>query len=241
MRFSVWIAGSLTLLPLSAQSTVALATGNVVLQQDEAYVEFDVINQSSRPAHAWTMALTAKRNTAPAQVEFLLTSESCSRDATGPLAPGQSRHCAVSLRSANPTPLLEATPRITAVLYEDGSAEGDLAALDRQTTERAVRLRIRQYWLDRLREVCATPSVDSLRKFAALLQDPGSAVPAGLDASPNFAREQRWLEQQTANALQQVQLHDLDPAAAVRGLAAELERRVNLAKEGAALFPPRKT
>jgi len=237
MRFPLWIAGSLTLLPLSAQSTVGLATGNVVLQQDEAYVEFDVTNHSSRPAHAWTMSLTAKRNTNPSQVEFLLTSEACSRDASGPLAPNQTRHCAVSLHSASPVPILEATPRVTAVLYEDGTTEGDLAALERQSADRGIRLRARQYWLDRLREICATPSLQSLKNFADILRDPGPAIPAGLAADPNFTREQRWLQQQASNALQQIQLHDLDPAAAVRGLTEDVERRVNLAREAAALFP----
>jgi hypothetical protein len=242
MRFPLWIiAGSLTLLPLSAQSTAALAVRNLVLQQDESLVEFDVVNQGSRAAHAWTMAITAKRNSTPPQVEFLLTSESCSRDATGPLAAGETRHCRASLRSANAAPILEAIPRATAVLFEDGSAEGDLSALDRQTAERAMRVRIRQYWLGRFREACAegVPPGDQLKQFAAIVRDP--APPADLAADAAFVREQRWVEQQVANAVQQTEAHNLDAGATVRGLGSELERRVKIAQEAAALFPPRKT
>ena len=63
MRFPLWIiAGSLTLLPLSAQSTAALTVRNLVLQQDESIVEFDVVNQASKPLHAWTLAITEKLN-----------------------------------------------------------------------------------------------------------------------------------------------------------------------------------
>ena len=243
MRFLIWIAGSLTLLPLSAQSTAALAVRNVVLQQDESYVEFDVVNQASKPVHAWTMALTAKRNTTPAQVEFLLTSESCMRDATGLLAPSETRHCAVSLRSASSGPILEAAPRVTAVLFEDGTADGDMAALDRQAADRAMRVRIRQYWLDRFREACApgTEAADQLKKFAAVVKEPAPPPPPDLSADAGFAREKHWVEQQVANAVQQTEAHNLDAATTLRGLGSELERRLKIAQAAAALFPARKT
>lgn len=243
MRFLIWIAGSLTLLPLSAQSTAALAVRNVVLQQDESYVEFDVANQASKPVHAWTMALTAKRNTAPAQVEFLLTSESCMRDATGPLAASQTRHCAVSLRSASNGPIVEAVPRVTAVLFEDGMAEGDMAALDRQAADRAMRVRIRQYWLDRFHEACALTAApaDQLKKFADVVKSPVPPPPAEMFADAGFAREQHWVEQQVNNAVQQTDAHNLDAATTLRGLQAELERRLKIAQDAAALFPARKT
>jgi len=246
MRFSLWIAGSLTLLPLSAQSPTALAVRNLILQQDESYVEFDVTNQSPRPAHAWTMAITAKRSGAQALVEFLLTSESCSREITGPLAPAETRRCSATLRSASGDPLLEATPRITAVLFEDGSAEGDLAMIDRQTNERAMRLRARQYWLDRFQEACAAgPSgaspADQLQRFAAMVHTPGPTLPTDLAADSGFLRETRWLDQQVSNALQQTELHNLDAGTTLRGLGADLERRLKLAKDAAALFPSRKT
>jgi len=242
MRFPLWIvAGSLTLLPLSAQSAAALAVRNLVLQQDESVVEFDVTNQGSKPVHAWTMAITAKRNSTPPQVEFLLTSESCSRDATGPLAAAETRHCRASLRSANGSPILEAAPRVTAVIFEDGSAEGDLAALDRQTVDRAMRVRIRQFWLDRFREACAegVPPGDQLKKFAAIVN--ASTPPADMAADAGFVREQRWVEQQVTNAVQQTEAHNLDAATTLRGLGSELERRVKIAQEAAALFPARKT
>jgi hypothetical protein len=242
MRLPLWIAGSLTLLPLSAQSTAALAVRNLVLQQDESIVEFDIVNQSSKAAHAWTMAITAKRNGSPALVEFLLTSESCARDASGPLTATETRHCRASLRSASDVPIVEATPRVTAILFEDGSAEGDLATLDRQTAERAMRVRIRQYFLDRFHEACAPdlPAADQLKKFAAAVRDP-APPPAPLAADAGFVREQRWVEQQVENAIQQTDAHNLDPGTTVRGLGSELERRVKIAEAAAALFPPRKT
>jgi hypothetical protein len=243
MRFLAWIAGSLTLLPLSAQSTNALAVRNVVLQQDESYVEFDVANQASKPVHAWTMALTAKRNSTPSQVEFLLTSESCMRDAKGPLDAAQTRHCSVSLRSASGGPVLEVVPRVTAVLFEDGAAEGDMAALDRQANDRAIRVRIRQYWLDRFQEACA-PGVapaDQLKKLAAMVREPAGPPPGDLTADPNFQREKNRVEQQVDNAVQQTDAHNLDAGTTLRGLGSELERRLKIAKEAAALFPPRKT
>jgi hypothetical protein len=242
MRFRLWIAGSLTLLPLSAQSTTALAVRNIVLQQDDAYVEFEVANQSSKPAHAWTMAITAKRNGTP-QVEFLLTSESCARDAAGPLAATQTRHCTASFRSASSSPIVEAVPRVTAVLFEDGTAEGDVAALDRQTAERAARVRIREYWLARFKEACAdgVPPADQLKKFADFVRSPDAATPTDLSADPGFQREKRWIDQQVANAVQQTDAHNLDAATVIRGLAGELERRVKVAQQSAALFPPRKT
>lgn len=243
MRFRLWIAGSLTLLPLSAQSTTALAVRNLVLQQDESYVEFDVANQSSRPAHAWTMAVTAKRNGTPPQVEFLLTSESCSRDATGPLAAAQTRHCSASLRSASAGPVLEAVARVTAVLFEDGAAEGDVAALDRQSAERGMRVRIREFWLERFKEACAegVPPADQLKKFAEIVRAPGAAAPADMAADPGFQREERWVEQQVANAVQQTRTYNLDAGTTLRGLGGELERRVKVAQQAAAVFPPRKT
>jgi len=243
MRFLFWIAGSLTLLPLSAQSTAALAVRNLVLQQDESVVEFDVVNQSSKPVHAWTMAITAKRNSAPPQVEFLLTSESCSRDATGPLGAAETRHCRASLRSASGGPILEAAPRVTAVLFEDGSVEGDVATLERQAAERAMRVRIRQYWLDRFHEACAegVPPADQLKKFAAIVREPGTAQPVDLAADAGFVREHRWVEQFVANAVQQTEAHNLDAGTTVRGMGAELERRVKIAQEAAALFPAKKT
>ena len=230
----------MTLLPLSAQSTAALAVRNLVLQQDESFVEFDVVNQSSKPVHAWTMAITAKRNSAPPQVEFLLTSESCSRDAAGPLGAAEARHCRASLRSASGSPILEAAPRVTAVLFEDGSAEGDIASLDRQTSERAMRVRIRQYWLDRFHEACAegVPLADQLKKFAAVVREP---PPADLAADAGFLREQRWVEQFVSNAVQQTEAHNLDAGTTLRGMGSELERRVKIAQAAAALFPARKT
>lgn len=243
MRFRLWIAGSLTLLPLSAQSTAALAVRNLVLQQDESYVEFDVANQSSKPVHAWTMAITAKRSGTPPQVEFLLTSERCSRETTTPLAPAETRRCTASLRSAAASPIVEAAPRVTAVLFEDGSAEGDVAALDRQTAERAMRVRIREYWMERFQEACAAgvPPADQLKKFAAMVQTPAAAPPADMAADLGFQREKQWVEQQVANAVQQTEAHNLDAAATVRGLSVEFERRVKVARQAAAVFPQRKT
>jgi len=243
MRLSLWIAGSLTLLPLSAQSTTALAVRNVVLQQDESYVEFDVANQSSRPVHAWTMAITAKRRgTPPAEIEYLLTSESCSREVSGPLGAAEIRHCSVSLRSATEGPTLDVAPRITAVLFEDGSAEGDTAILDRQSTGRAQRVRVRQYWLDRFQEASAAPTpADQLRKFGEMVHAAEASAPPALAADAMFLSETRWLERQVANALQQTEVHNLDAGTVCRGLGAELERRLKIAKDAAALFPARNT
>ena len=243
MRWSLWIAGSLTLLPLSAQSTTALAVRNVVLQQDESYVEFDVANQSSKPVHAWTMAISAKRSgTPPAEVEYLLTSESCLRDAAGPLAAVGIRHCSVSLRSAAEGPTLDVTPRVTAVLFEDGSAEGDTAVLDRQSTERALRVRARRYWLDRFQEASAAPTpADQLRKFGEMVRAAQVNAPPDLAGDSMFLRETRWLERQVSNALQQEETHNLDAGTIWRGLGAELERRLGVAQDAAALFPLRRT
>jgi len=243
MRFSLWVAGSLTLLPLSAQSTAALAVRNVILQQDESYLEFDIANQASKPVHSWTMAIRAKVSGTQTPAEFRLTSESCSRDATGPLGPSETRHCTVSLRQATGGPTLNAEPRVTAILFEDGAVEGDTAMLDRQAAERALRVRTRQYWLDQFGEACAPGSAASpsgeLEKFASMVRNPGSTVPVDLAADANCVREQRWLEQQVSNALEQTAAHNLEPAAVLRGLGADLERRLKMAKDAAALFPPR--
>lgn len=231
----------MTLLPLSAQSTTALAVRNLILQQDESYVEFDVANQSSKPVHSWTMAITAKGNGTSAQVEFLLTSESCSREIAGPLGPAETRHCSATLRSASGAPTVDVAPRITAVSFEDGTTEGDLALLGRQTMERAMRVRARQYWLDRFQEACAAPTpADQLQKFAAMVGSQ-AGVPADLATDSSFLRETRWLEQQVLNALQQTATHNLDAGTVWRGLGAELERRLKIAKDAAALFPARDT
>jgi hypothetical protein len=241
MRLLGWIAGSLTLLPLSAQSTTPLAVRNVILQQDESYVEFDVTNQASKPAHAWTMAIRAKVSGAQAPAEFHLTSETCSRDATGPLRASETRHCAISLRQPAAAPTLDAEPRVTAVLFEDGSTEGDATLLDRQSAERAMRLKARQYWMDLLQQVCATAATPArqLQRFAGMVKTPGASLPAGLASEAGFAREKQWMEQQVSNALQQSETHNVDDATILRGLGADLERRLKLAKDAAALFPPR--
>jgi len=83
--------------------------------------------------------------------------------------------------------------------------------------------------------------VDQLRQFAGLLRAPAANLPEDLARDPSFVREQRWLEQQVSNALGQTEMHNLDAGTTLSGLRAEMERRLKVAEEAAALFPARKT
>jgi hypothetical protein len=49
------------------------------------------------------------------------------------------------------------------------------------------------------------------------------------------------VEQQVTNAVQQMEAHNLNAATTLRGLGSELERRLKIAQDAAALFPGRKT
>ena len=82
---------------------------------------------------------------------------------------------------------------------------------------------------------------DQLKRFAEMVKEPGAATPANLAADAGFLREKRWVEQQVTNAVQQTEAHDLDAATTLRGLGSELERRLKVAQDAAALFPGRKT
>jgi len=125
------IAITIALTSLVAQEPASLAIRNLRYDAKKATVEFDVASVSAKPIHSWLITVLLGDGTS------ILTPRNCS--AAG--------HCQASVdfgedAAANVKPEV----RISAVLFEDGTAEGDLRLLQSEIDEAQLRLRALEAW-----------------------------------------------------------------------------------------------
>ncbi|MGA2184904.1 MAG: hypothetical protein ABSH47_17940 [Bryobacteraceae bacterium] len=128
MKLSILI---LLLVPLAAQEPAALAIRNVRYDAKKKTVDFDVANQSAKPVHAWLVTVALGNGTS------LVTPRNCS----------PAGHCKadVDFGPGNAS-RLEPEVRVSAVLFEDGTAEGDLRLLQSEIDDARIRLRALESW-----------------------------------------------------------------------------------------------
>lgn len=237
----VAVLALLPLCPIQAQ-TLPLAVRNPNVDLEKLTVEFDVLNTSTKPVHSWLMTVNIKaKNQAgetwlPAGIEF--TSDACGRGA-GELGPMQVRHCACPLPfAATEGTSAEADVQISALLYSDGTAEGDLAFLDSVIRGRRNRLVALQHWQERFREASKAPAPSlQLKSFAKMLFGADPDFPAEILYDSTAMREQKNLQAQLAPMLEAAADH---PSAAydfVSRLSQMFEQRIREAIEQCKAFP----
>ncbi len=254
MKIAALILSLLPFLSLNAQDSTALVVQNLKIDPKEVTVEFDVVNQSTKPIRAWMMTVTTKkRGPLPANsgeiappggfwtANLLTTSESCREESAGSLAPGQSRHCSDHVEFGEPeATLLGASVRFTAVLFEDGAAEGDLKRIDSAIRERQTRLRSVRYWQERFQEARKAPSpMDQLKAFEKTLSGADPSIPQDLLSDSIAMRERKSLQFQVSSLIQQVGTRGVDAGGMIQMLDGMIQRQVRQATESSRAFPPR--
>jgi hypothetical protein len=254
MKIAALILSLLPFLSLNAQDSTALVVQNLKIDPKEVTVEFDVVNQSTKPIRAWMMTVTTKKKKplsassgeiAPPggfwTANLLTNSESCPEESTGSLAPGQSRHCSDHVEFGEPeATLLGASIRFTAVLFEDGVAEGDLKRIDSTIRERQTSLRSARYWQERFQEARKAPTpMDQLKAFEKTLSGPDPSMPQDLLYDRIAMSERKSLQVQVSNLIQQVGTRGVDAGGMIQMLDGMIQRQVRQATESSRAFPPR--
>jgi hypothetical protein len=118
------------LLPLAAQEPAALAIRNVRFDAKKATVDFDVVSQSAKPVHAWLVIVALGKGTS------LVTPRNCS----------PAGHCQADVDFGQGAAPLAPEVRVSAVLFEDGTAWGDLKLLQTEIDDARLRLRALEAW-----------------------------------------------------------------------------------------------
>ncbi len=243
MKLIALILSMLPLLTLSAQEPAALVIRNLKMDMEKTIVDFDVVNQSSKPVQAWLMRVDATKEPIPGDVKSGLqeTSESCPQPMPLPLGSSQSRHCSVYLGYIQREgPPLFPQARITAILFEDGTAEGDLRLLDRTIEERRMRSRALQYWLGQLEQVrSGNHLVEGLQKLEKMLTAPDSSVPEEFIYDSTALWEREILRVSVSNLLQYIDNHRNDPGMALSQFISTFKLRTQAAYQRAQTFPSR--
>jgi hypothetical protein len=202
---------TLLLAPLAAQQPAALAIRNIRFDAKKATVDFDVANQTAKPVHAWLVTVALSNPAVPEwRGTSLVTPRNCS-PATGPV-----RHCQADVDFGDgDAGRLEPEVRVSAVLFEDGTAEGDLRLLQSEIDDARIRLRALEYWQGRFKEE-------------------SSLAKAFEGTPPDIAY--------TSAAINEREIVELlATKATTPQIAAILEQRVNAAVEQTMLFPARDT
>ncbi|MFI5176418.1 MAG: hypothetical protein ACHQKY_16280, partial [Terriglobia bacterium] len=253
MKIAALILSLLPFLSLNAQDSTALVVQNLKIDPKEVTVEFDVVNQSTKPIRAWMMTVTTKKNkplsansgeVAPPggfwTANLLTTSESCPEESTKSLAPSQSRHCSDHVEFGEPeATLLDASVRFTAVLFEDGVAEGDLKRIDSAIRERQMHLRSVRYWQERFQEARKAPTpMDQLKAFEKTLSGPDPSIPQDLLYDSIAMSERKSLQFQVSSLIQQVGTRGVDAGGMIQMLDGMIQRQVRQATESSRVFPP---
>lgn len=243
MKFFPLILTLVSFLRLSAQEPTALTVKNLKVDLEKLTVDFDVLNQSAKPVHVWTMTIaTTKKKPSGQAYPFngLTTSESCSRGTAVTLNPAQSRRCKIDAEYNEPgAALLEAGVRITAVLFEDGTAEGDLRLLDSTIEQRRMTLRALQFWQGRFQDARKGASpINQLKAFAKMLVDADPGIPRELLYDRSAILERESLATQVSNSIQQVESGGMTASAMVSFLTTMLQQRVEGALKANKAFPP---
>ncbi|MBZ5538818.1 MAG: hypothetical protein LAO31_22965 [Acidobacteriia bacterium] len=254
MKIAALILSLLPFLSLNAQDSTALVVQNLKIDAQKVTVDFDVVNQSTRPIRAWMMTVTTKKKkllpTSSGEIappggfwtaNLLTTSESCREETTGSLAPGQSRHCSNHVEFGEPdATLLDASVRFTAVLFEDGTAEGDLKLIDSAIRKRQTSFRSVRYWQERFQEACKAPTpMDQLKTFEKMLSGSDPSVPQDMlyDSSAMVVRKS--LQFQVSSLIQQVGTRGVDAGGMIQKLDGMIQQQVRQATESSRAFPPR--
>ena len=187
---------TLVLSPLMAQQPAALAIRNVRFDAKKATVDFDVANQSAKPVHAWLVTVALGNGTS------LVTPRNCS----------PASHCKADVDfGPGNTGGVEPEVRVSAVLFEDGTAEGDLKLLQSESDDAQIRLRALEYWQGRFKQ---EPSL--AKAFAG--------TPPNIAYSSAAMNEREVVELLTAKAT-------------APQIASILQQRAILARDRARLFP----
>jgi hypothetical protein len=132
----------LLLAPLVAEEPAALAIRNIQFDAKKATVDFDVVNDSRKPVHAWLVTVARGNGTST------LTPRNCSPTA----------HCRADVDfGESGAGQLKPEVSVSAVLYEDGTAEGDLKLLQSEIDDAQIRLRALEYWQRRFKEEHSLP------------------------------------------------------------------------------------
>jgi hypothetical protein len=232
---------ALLLVPLaaaSAQPPLALTVRDVKIDATAGIV-FDVFNRSTQPVHAWTMTVSFLRKISSGQVvPTNLLSHSCEED--GLLGPGETRHCVAPVSIDNPGSFSEPAVRITAVVFEDGAAEGDLALLDAKTREIQMCLRAARHWRQRLEETRSrgTPP-DQLRAFEQMLAGADSSVPADLLYDETALQYRNGMKARLAYTIRSVENGTQAAGSAADSIAQKIQRDIEAAEKRSKAFPPR--
>lgn len=243
MKFFPLILSLVSFLHLSAQEPTALTVKNLKVDLAKLTADFDVLNQSAKPARVWTMTIATTKKKPSGQASpfsSLTTSESCAHGTAAPLNPGQSRHCRIDVENNEPgAALLEAGVRITAVIFDDGTAEGDLRLLDSIAERRRITLRALQYWQGRFQDARkgANP-INQLRAFAKMLAGADPGIPPALLSDSSAILERESLATQVSNAIQQVESRSMTASAMVSFLNTVFQQRVEGALKASRAFPP---
>ena len=200
----------LTLLPYRAFAA-SLEVRSLSIDHEKQQIAFDVVNTSKKPIHAWFVSIVSHKRIAGAPAEspdrkaaMLMPMQTCAGARPAPpLLPGESRHCDASAYSGEPSTLLDAEVVITAVLFEDGSTEGDAGLVDNFNNGQRASLRTFEFWLAQLEPAlsAATPR-EQLQQMQKVLSQPDSALPENMRYDPVSDREHRQLLEQINYVLQ---------------------------------------
>jgi hypothetical protein len=160
------------------QETTSASAEKIFIDRGKGIVAFDVLNRSDKAILAWIAELTVTRKIADVpQLQTFIewTSDLCA-------VAENLRHCAVPLASGNPEgALIRAEVRVTAIVFEDGTTEGDAKLLAQTSAARHAVFLVSQYWLSSFQHLrSAGPPVEQMEAFRKFLAAPDSAMPSGL-------------------------------------------------------------
>ena len=250
MRFATLVLSSLALVPFQAHAAGALAVRNLSVNSEKQEVSFEVANVSTKAVHSWTMTIAATKKRPGRgpnasdlyKTNMTSTSERCSRGAGTPLAPGESCRCSGSLYSDEPATVLNAEVIVTSVLFEDGSAEGDVALLDTLARGRQSTRRYLEFWVGQLEPAFAAPTPrEQLQAMQKALSVPDSAIPMDLRYDPVADRERQSLLFQVTYSLQVLDTPQVqDPRAQAMGTVQFVKQRLSQMRSAPEVFPPRR-
>ena len=221
-----------SLVTVQASTRGALTVRNLSIESGKQQVTFDLANVSAKAVRSWTMTIDYQKKSPDRGLysgSMSNTSERCSPSGS-PMAPQQSRGCTVSLQSADRAGIIGTEVTVTAVLFWDGSAEGDLALLDRMAHSRRASTESLEFWIPRLEPALADPTIgEQLQAMQKVLSVADAELPPGLRYDPFAAWERRNLVSQVDSGLTQ-------PSA----LVAALKQRLDELRTSADPFPARR-
>jgi len=227
----------------------SLVVRNLSVDHDKQELSFEIVNVSGKSVHSWTMTVVSKKRP-PADnarkdvytANMLTTSEACSGGAAAALGAGASRRCEIRLFSGESATVVEAAVMITSVLFDDGSAEGDVALLDNLSRERRSTIRFLGYWIGQLSPALTAPTPrEQLLAMEKALTASESELPADLRYDPTATREHENLLRQVRFSLQALDTPKVkDARAQAIGTVEGLRQRLNwLGREPEPFFPRR--